>query len=152
MIDERADGVSEAAQALRGVSLFKRLNSDQLSRLAELATRRSYGASDVIVKQGDTSMSFYVILAGSVRIQREGEAGSQLNIVDLGPGGFFGEMGLIDDLPRAATVVALEPTTCALLVKWDFENELRRDPDIALALILELNSRIRQLESRLVKS
>jgi CRP/FNR family transcriptional regulator, cyclic AMP receptor protein len=64
----------------------------------------------------------------------------------MGPGSFFGEMGLIDDMPRSATVVAIEPTVCALLAKWDFRNELRHDPDIALALLPILCERIRDLE------
>ena len=66
-------------------------------------------------------------------------------------GGFFGEMGLIDDEPRAASVVAVEPTACALLAKWDFQNELRQDPDIALTLLPILNRRIREVEARLAQ-
>ena len=55
-------------------------------------------------------------------------------------------MGLIDDQPRSATVIADEPTECALLAKWDFQNELREDPEIALALLPVLNARIRRLD------
>ena len=58
-------------------------------------------------------------------------------------------MGLIEDMPRSATVVAVEPTECALLAKWDFQNELREDPDIALALLPVLTARIRKLDARL---
>jgi CRP/FNR family transcriptional regulator, cyclic AMP receptor protein len=61
-------------------------------------------------------------------------------------------MGLIDDLPRAATVIAVEPTECALLARWDFQNELRDDPDIALALLPVLNARIRELDARLARA
>ncbi|CCF84772.1 hypothetical protein NITHO_3920001 [Nitrolancea hollandica Lb] len=60
-------------------------------------------------------------------------------------------MGLIDDAPRSATVVAIVPTECALLSKWDFRKELRHDPDIALALLPVLNERIRELEARLTQ-
>ena len=66
---------------------------------------------------------------------------------ELGPAGFLKEMGLIDGLPRSATVVAVEPTECALLAKWDFANDLRKDPDIALAPVL--HPRIRELDARL---
>ena len=68
------------------------------------------------------------------------------------PGGAFGEMGLIEDLPRAATVVAEQPTTCALLAKWDFQNELRDDPEIALSLLPVLTGRIRELDSLLAQA
>ena len=95
-------------------------------------------------------MAFYVVLSGRVRIEREAgpEAprNTPIEIRELGPAGFFGEMGLIDDLPRSATVVAVEPVECALLAKWDFQTELREDPEIALALLPVLTQRIRDLE------
>jgi len=134
--------------ALAAVPLLSRLNSAQRARLAKLATTRKYRASSVIVRQGDTSMSFYVILSGRVRIEQELGDNQRLLLRDLGPGGYFGEMGLIDDMPRSATVVAVEPTECALLAKWDFGNELREDPDIAMALLPILSQRIRDLEAQ----
>jgi CRP-like cAMP-binding protein len=98
-------------------------------------------------------MSFYVVLSGRVRVEHEGGGrGVRTELEELGPGGAFGEMGLIDDLPRAASVVALEPTECALLARWDFQNELRDDPDIALALLPVLNARIRDLDARLARA
>lgn len=134
--------------ALSAVPLLSRLSSSQRARLAKLATRRSYRAGAVIVRQGDTSMSFYVILSGLVRIEQELPGDARLTLREFGPGAFFGEMGLIDDMPRSATVVAVEPTECALLAKWDFGNELREDPDIAMALLPILSQRIRDLEAQ----
>jgi CRP-like cAMP-binding protein len=131
------------------VPLLSRLSSRQRARLARLATTRTYPTGAVIVRQGDTSMSFYVILAGRVRVERREQGDARAPARELGPAGYFGEMGLIDDLPRSATVAAVEPTECALLAKWDFANELRDDPDIALALLPVLTQRIRELEARL---
>jgi CRP-like cAMP-binding protein len=135
-------------QAFAAVPLLSRLNSSQRSRLAKLATVHTYKAGSIVVRAGDTSMSFYVVLSGRVRVELEGGRNERLIVRDLGPGGFFGEMGLIDDQPRSATVVATEPTRCALLAKWDFRNELREDPDIALALLSILCQRIRELEGQ----
>jgi CRP-like cAMP-binding protein len=133
------------------VPLLHRLSSRQRARLAHLAIRRSYRPGSIIVRQGDTSMALYIVLSGAVRIELEPDTGAPLPITELGPAGYFGEMGLIDDAPRSATVVALEPTECALLSKWDFRDELRHDPDIALALLPVLNERIRELEARLAQ-
>jgi CRP/FNR family cyclic AMP-dependent transcriptional regulator len=141
--------VARVAAALGQVSIFRRLRPRKLRRLAEQTTRRTYPAGDVIVREGDTCMSFYVVLSGSVRIVREAGAERELVIDEIGELGFFGEMGLIDDVPRLTTVVAVEPTECALLAKWDFESQLRDDPDVALALIPVLNARIRELQARL---
>lgn len=131
------------------VPLLHRLSPRQRKRLASLATKRSYRPGSIIVRQGDTSMALYIVLSGAVRIELEPEVGVPMLITEVGPSGYFGEMGLIDDAPRSATAVAIEATECALLSKWDFRNELRHDPDIALALLPVLNERIRELEARL---
>jgi CRP/FNR family transcriptional regulator, cyclic AMP receptor protein len=145
--------VAEIEQTLGNVTLFSRLSQRQRSRLARFATTRDYAQGSTIVRQGDTSMSLYVILSGAVRVNRESEAGGRaVEVEQLGPGGAFGEMGLIEDQPRAATVVAEQPTRCALLAKWDFQNELRDDPEIALSLLPVLTGRIRELDSLLAQA
>jgi CRP/FNR family cyclic AMP-dependent transcriptional regulator len=143
---------SRVESAFAVVPLLGRLSVRQRSRLAGLATNRSYPAGSMIVRQGDTSMAFYIILSGSVRIERQIEGRASMVVSEIGPTGFFGEMGLIDDQPRAATVVALEPTECALLAKWDFQNELRHDSAIALGILPVLTRRIRELDERLAKA
>ena len=134
---------------LADIPMFHHLGARQRARLAEYFCLRTYRPDEVIVRQGDTSLSFYVVLSGRVRIVRQAGGVDGVEIVEEGPGSFFGEMGVIDDLPRAATVVALEPTECALLAKWDFQRELCAEPGIALALISVLNARVRTLEDRL---
>lgn len=131
------------------VPLFARMSARQRSRLAKLATIRTYQAGDVILREGDTSMSLYVILSGAARISRAAEAGRTLALAEMGPADVFGEMGLIDDVVRSATITASEPTECALLTRWDFRRELSADPDIALAMLPVLTQRIRDLEARL---
>ena len=141
--------MSDVEAALASIPMFRHLGNRQRARLAQLFCRRAYPAGAVIVRQGDTSMSFYVVLSGRVRVVRHASGEDGIDIVEEGPGSFFGEMGVIDDLPRAATVMAIEPTECGLLAKWDFQRELSADPGIALSLISVLNARIRTLEHRL---
>jgi CRP/FNR family cyclic AMP-dependent transcriptional regulator len=140
--------VTDVEATLAAIPMFRHLGARQRARLAQHFCRRAYPPGAVIVRQGDTSMSFYVVLSGKVRVVRQSSGDGGVDIVEEGPGSFFGEMGVIDDLPRAATVVALEPTECALLAKWDFQRELSADPGIALSLISVLNARIRTLEDR----
>ena len=109
----------ELESVLGTIPIFRHLADRQRRRLAQHCCRRSYGAGDVVVRQGDTSLSFYVVLSGRVHIVRDS------TVVEEGPR-CFGELGVIDDLPRAATVVAVEPTECALLAKWDFLRAIRR--------------------------
>ena len=140
--------MTDLETVLARVPMFRHLGIRQRARLALLFCRRTYQPGTVIVRQGDTSMSFYVVLTGKVRVVRQ-TASDTVDIVEEGPGSFFGEMGVIDDLPRAATVMALTGTECGLLAKWDFQRELSADPGIALSLISVLNARIRTLEERL---
>ncbi|HEX4517955.1 MAG TPA: cyclic nucleotide-binding domain-containing protein [Gaiellaceae bacterium] len=144
--------VEAVAEAIARVPLFRGLSQDHREDIARHSTRRAYPAGATIVKQGDTSMSFYMVLAGKVRFVREGDGNVQVDAIEGGPGTFFGELGLIDDTERERTVIADEPTECALLVKADFQRELREDPEIALALLPILNSRIRRLEEELARA
>jgi CRP/FNR family cyclic AMP-dependent transcriptional regulator len=124
--------VTDLEAVLASIPMFQHLGNRQRARLAQHFCRRAYPAGAVIVRQGDTSMSFYVVLSGRVRVVRHSAADDGIDIVDEGPGSFFGEMGVIDDLPRAATVMALEPTECGLLAKWDFQRELSAEPGSTL--------------------
>jgi CRP/FNR family cyclic AMP-dependent transcriptional regulator len=134
------------------VPLFKRLSARQRSRLARHATTRTYQAGDVIIREGDTGMTLYVILTGAARVTRRSAEGHTVSLHEMGPAGFFGEMGLLDDVVRSATITASAPVECALLGRWDFQRELRDDPAIALALLPILTERIRDLEARLSKA
>jgi CRP-like cAMP-binding protein len=144
------DGHDAVAEAIARVPLFRGLDKGNREDIARHTTRKAYAAGATIVKQGDTSMSFYIVLSGRVRFIREGE-GAPVDTTEGGPGAFFGEMGLIDDTERERTVIAEEPTECALLVKPDFQRELREEPDIALALLPILTGRIRRLEEELAR-
>ena len=138
-------------EVFAAVPLFKRLSARQRSRLARHATTRTYQPGDTIIREGDTGMALYVILSGAAHVTRESHAGGTVSLAEIGRADFFGEMGLLDDAVRSATIVATAPTECALLGRWDFQRELRDDPAIALALLPVLTGRIRDLEGRLAK-
>ena len=134
------------------VPLLKRLSARQRARLARHATIRTYQPGDIIIREGDTAMALYVILNGAAHITRAHHAGAALSLAEMGPADSFGEMGLLDDMVRSATVTATAVTECALLGRWDFQRELRDDPAIALALLPVLTERIRDLEVRLSRA
>ena len=78
------------------VPIFAHVSARHLAHLAHLATTRAYREDAVIVRQGDTSMSFYVVLSGAVRLAHESEEGQAVPIAEVGPGGFWGD-GVDDD-------------------------------------------------------
>ena len=130
-------------ELLARVDLFRGLNKKHIAQMARLAQQQHYAPGQVIVRQGDTGLGLYVVASGRVEVRQErpGEEPTVLNT--LGPGAVFGEMALLDDYPRSASVVAQEPTECLTLVKWHFLAELESHPEIALPLLPVLSRRVR---------
>jgi CRP-like cAMP-binding protein len=138
------------AEVLRTVPLFKSMRPGDVQQVARLATVRNYKAGAMIVRQDDTAITLYCVLNGGVRIERHGRSTeTPVVLAEMGVGGFFGEMSLLDDFPRSASVIATEPTACALISKWDFQRELKSHPQIGVALLRTLSQRIRALDARL---
>lgn len=141
----------DAEQTLRNVPLFGGLQQKQLKSLARWATTRTWQPGQVIVQQGQGGLGLYCIQSGRVRVSRHTDALEQ-TVREMGPGESFGEMALLDDQPRSATVTAVEPTTAVLLDKAQFLAELRTYPEIALAIIPALVQRLREAEDRTGRS
>jgi cAMP-binding proteins - catabolite gene activator and regulatory subunit of cAMP-dependent protein kinases len=132
---------------LAGASLFSELSRRDLKRLASATITRAYKKGDVIVKEGEEAVAFYLITKGRVGVVRGGGDGkSQTALANLDAGDFFGEMALLDSYPRSASVVASEDTECLVLSRWDFMAELRSNPHIAVQMLPVLSRRLRKLQ------
>jgi CRP-like cAMP-binding protein len=92
----------------------------------------------VIARQGEIGTGLFVVIDGAVRVVRDGE-----ELARLGGGDFFGEMSVIDGLPRVAGVVTTEPTRCLALASWEFERLILDHPTIGLAILRGLSARLR---------
>jgi CRP-like cAMP-binding protein len=131
---------------LATIPLFAGLERSGLSRLAKLATQRTYRAGETIVSEGEQAVAFYMVVSGKVEVVKGGA-----KLAELGPSEFFGDMALLDGFPRVATVRAVEDTECLMLTRWDFSAELHGSPDIAIAMLSVLSKRIRELEGEHVR-
>jgi CRP-like cAMP-binding protein len=130
-------------ETLKNVPLFSGLAKSDIARLAKVVVPRTYAKGEVIVKEGEQAVAFYIIVKGKVDIQKGDET-----INSLGAGDPFGDMALLDGYPRSTNVVAADDgTECLVMTRWDFTAELNTDPSIALALLPVLSKRIRQLEA-----
>jgi CRP-like cAMP-binding protein len=125
---------------LAGCPLFTTVERSDVDTLAESATEVAFPAGRVIARQGEIGTGFFVVVDGLVRVIRDGEA-----VADLGPGEFFGELSVIDGLPRIAQVVTVEPTVCLALATWDFERVLLEKPRLAIAILRGLAGRLRSV-------
>jgi CRP/FNR family cyclic AMP-dependent transcriptional regulator len=134
---------------LAQVDLFSTLSKKELQELARSCQERSYKAGTTIISQGDTGVGLYVLKSGKVRItQATNPDRAEEEIGTAGPGEVLGEMALLDDLPRSASVEAVEDVTALLLPVWEFRSILRSYPDIALKLLTVMSRRLRKAEMR----
>jgi type IV pilus assembly protein PilB len=129
--------------SLRDVPLFAALSPDDCARFEQRMRRCDFVPQAVVVREGAADDAAYVILSGLVAVRRKDAAtGMDFLLAELGPGQTFGEMVLLTKKPRTATVVALEPTTCAVLARDDFERVMREHPDVALQLAAAMAERL----------
>jgi CRP-like cAMP-binding protein len=131
----------ELETQLASVTLLAGLDERVRRRLAQIGKRRTYAAGETIVKEGSTGTALYVVLSGRVRIER---AGTQIG--ELGAGDFFGELALIEEEPRSASVIAVDETECLLFPAWEFRALLDEQPQIAVAIMRALIERIHRQE------
>jgi CRP/FNR family transcriptional regulator, cyclic AMP receptor protein len=134
-------------EALSRVDLFSTLATKDLTTLVKSCQDRSYSAGSTIISQGDTGVGLYVILSGNVRISKTQDPDhAEEDLGTLGAGHVIGEMSLLDDLPRSATVTAVDDVTALLLPVWEFRSFLRNNPEVALKLLSVLSRRLRKAE------
>lgn len=134
----------EKKKFLGKVPLFSGLNDRQLHRLSDRMVERNYAPGDLIVKQGQGGEGFYVLTSGKAEATREKSDGEKLVVNTFGPTDYFGELALLDeDGIRTASIVAIEPTVCLVLTRWDFLATLRQDADLAVEILMEIAKRFR---------
>ena len=135
----------KAAPLRAPMELFEGLSQDNLDRLLARAVARTYPKNAVIIHEGDESNSLFVIVAGRVKVYLTDASGKEFVLTTQGEGEYFGELALVDDAPRSASVATLEPCKFLVLSKAAFQESLREHPDVALQLIKGLVRRIRRL-------
>lgn len=138
-----------ATQALQIVPFFANLSKEQLGELSRSVVPRRFDSNQIIFHLGDPVGLLYVIKRGKVKINHTTREGQEVMLAILGPGDFFGELALIDDAPRSAMAVALEPTETWTLPREEFINFLQDNPDFALHVLKTLAGHIRRLNAQL---
>ncbi len=133
---------AQRAHLLETVGLFSATGARGRAAIARRAVEVTFAKGRRIARQGEVETGFFLIVAGSVSVVRDGE-----ELARLGPGEFFGELSLLDRQPRVASVVADEPTTCLALPSWEFAKLLETEPRIASAVLKEVASRLRALST-----
>jgi CRP/FNR family transcriptional regulator, cyclic AMP receptor protein len=129
---------SDAASLIGSVPFFGGLDEKKRRSIAAQGKELSYKAGDSIVSEGTTGVGFYLILDGKAEVRKGGKV-----LATLGKGQFFGEMSLIDEMPRSADVVAVAPTRCWAITSWAFAGLMQTNSDIAIHMLKEMVKRLR---------
>lgn len=128
---------------LRKAPLFANLSDQDLALLAENIHRRNFARGMIIFHKGSLGQSLYLIESGQVRIFIISEDGQEITVNLYGPGECFGELSMLDGLPRSAGAIAMEDTVTFNLHRDDFLHNLEKNPCIALNILQVISMRLR---------
>ncbi len=134
---------------LRTVPLFASFPEEQLRALATVVSRRSASRGSIVIAAGDPTDSLYIILSGRLKVMMSDAEGKEVILSILSGGEFFGEMGLIDDAPRSASVVAIEPCELLVITRRDFKRCMAENAEMAMAVMRGLVRRLREADRKI---
>jgi CRP/FNR family cyclic AMP-dependent transcriptional regulator len=129
-------------EAIRSVPLFAELSEDELAQVARLFKQRSFAPGETVAKEGSGGGAFYLIESGTANVSVAGRERPA-----LGPGDYFGEIALIDEGARSATITATEPLSCYGLTYWDFRPLVQSNAVICWKLLQFMVARLRTAEA-----
>ena len=136
-------------QLLAKVELFAELNADELSAVASVAGTRTVAKDTVIFHGGDVADAVYVIASGKVKVVTTSTDGKEFILTVLGAGQVFGEMALVEEAPRSASVVTLTAAELLAIKREDFHHLLNTSPGISRSLLAILSRRLRRANSKM---
>jgi CRP/FNR family cyclic AMP-dependent transcriptional regulator len=134
---------------LRNVPLFSQLPEGQLALLTKVVTRKTFPRSTTIINAGDPTDALYIVISGRLKVMMSDDEGREVILAILGQGEFFGEMGLVDDAPRSATVIGIEPCELLVMSKADFKKCLAENFDICTGVMRGLVKRLRDADKKI---
>ena len=135
--------MADVVPSLKGVPLFSGVRDRELKRLANVMRESRFNEGDVIATEGRSGIGFFLIEEGNASVSLHGEI-----IRTLGPGDYFGEIALIDEGPRSASVTASTDLRCRGMAAWEFRSFVQEHPEVAWPLLQTLASRLREAEDR----
>jgi CRP-like cAMP-binding protein len=124
-------------ELLKGVPLFSGCNKSELQWIAALADELDLPEGATLIREGEHGREFIVVAEGSVRVTRNGK-----RLRDLGSGDFIGEIALVADVPRTATVTSTSPVRLLVVTDRAFRGVLERAPTIATKVLQSLGERL----------
>ena len=133
---------------LKQSSVFSMVSTDDLRVVAQSLEQQDYFAGDCVFEINDQGDHLYLLVSGKIGLTIDKDPGSDNYIALLGPGDTFGEMNLLDDLPRSATAHVIEDVTVLTLEKTCLRGLIQSYPDISIGMLRSLSLRIREVNDK----
>lgn len=137
-------------EALAQTVLFADLSKKELQTIGKSCQERDFAPGATLLHQGETGTGLFILISGHAQVVQDvkdlDDTMVRRQLATIGPGDVIGEMALLDDLPRSASVIATDQCHCLILPLWDFRAILHESPDIAVKLLSVLSRRLRQAE------
>ncbi|MCK5888964.1 MAG: Crp/Fnr family transcriptional regulator [Methylococcales bacterium] len=133
---------------LKTIPFLSDLSDEVILELASRAKKNRFPKHSYICNEGDETNSLYILLSGKVRVFSSDEKGKEVTLLIQTPVSYFGELALLSNEPRSASVVALEHSNCAMIAQIDFQHWLLNHPEVALSLIRDCARTVRRLTDK----
>jgi CRP/FNR family transcriptional regulator, cyclic AMP receptor protein len=137
------------ADNLRSVHLFSSLKDNEIETISRILYVNTYRRGQLIFQEGDEGNALFIVLSGKVKICLYDEDGREYVLDEVGKDGFFGELALIDELPRSANVITMEACDLLIIRRNDFTKLLMENPSISINILKVLAGRLRAADTRI---
>jgi CRP-like cAMP-binding protein len=137
------------ADNLRSVNLFADLKDNELETISRILYVNTYHRGQLIFQEGEDGNALFVVLKGRVKVCLYDEEGREYVLDVIGKDGFFGELALIDELPRSANAIAMEASDLLIVRRADFTKLLMENPSISVNILKVLAGRLRVADERI---
>jgi len=145
---EESISIPDRILHLRDIQIFESLSVSELAAIASVTEEVVYPEGTVVIKEGDSGETMYMIITGDVSVIKGQEGGHEIELDRIHEGDYFGEMALFEDQVRSATIRAEDETRLLVLHKREFNEIVREYPQIALHICKELSHRLRKLHEK----
>ncbi|MDD3148383.1 MAG: methyl-accepting chemotaxis protein [Candidatus Riflebacteria bacterium] len=130
-------------QFLRQVNLFRSLSDKALLDLSAITIEQTVATKNLVFKEGDKGDALYIVKSGKVNVLKRNSAGVDSVLVSLGKGSVIGDMAIIDEQPRSASIATIQDTVFLIITKDDFRNLLAAEPEISFQILKLSTERLR---------
>ena len=134
---------------LRSVHLFSDLKENELEAISRILYVHAYSRGQIIFQEGEEGNALFIVLSGKVKVSLNDEEGREYVLDTIERNGFFGELSLIDDLPRSANIYAMEACDLVVIRRNDFMKLLMENPSIAINILKVMAGRLRAADERI---